>query len=426
MVDSTIAAVDAWEVLDSRGNPTVAAGVHLGDGSYGQATVPSGASTGRHEVHELRDGGDRYGGKGVLQAVTNVRTELADAVRGLDGANQRAVDRTLRETDGTADLSRLGANAVLAVSVATAIAASTAHSVPLYEWVGGDSSLPLPMVNILSGGAHAGRCLDIQDVLVIALEAPTFAVAIEQIAAVRRAAVALATEQGLPAGLVADEGGLGLPLGSNERALDFVVSAIERAGFAPGSEVALALDVAASQFCRDGGYHLDTEGRSFDRAGWLDEIEKWVRNHPVVSIEDAVDEDDWESWAELTRRLGERVQLLGDDFFVTNAERLDRGIRERSANAILVKPNQSGTLTGAADVVRSAHDAGFGTVVSARSGETEDSWIADLAVGWGAGQLKVGSTTRSERTAKWNRVLALEHSTGMRYHGRRALAKGMR
>jgi len=416
--ETAIAGVDAWEVLDSRGNPTVAASVRLVGGAVGKTAVPSGASTGRHEAPELRDGDVRYGGKGVLQAVRHVRTDLADAVRGLDAADQPAVDTALK----AADIALVGANAVLAVSVATALAAAAAYGRELYEWVSGESVLPLPMVNILSGGAHAGRCLDIQDVLVIPLRATTFAEAIEQVAAVRRQATELAVHKRLSAGQVADEGGLGLPLESNEAALEFVTTAIERAGFAAGTDLALAIDVAASQFYRADQYRLEIEGRVFDRAGWLDEIERWVGNHPVISLEDACAEDDWESWQELTTRVGGRLQLLGDDFFVTNSTRLQRGIDEHAANAILVKPNQIGTLSDAAEVVRIARDNGFATVVSARSGETEDSWIADLATGWGAGQLKVGSTTRSERTAKWNRLLEIEHTTKLPYIGAAALS----
>lgn len=417
MTDCRIDVVDAWEVLDSRGNPTVAASVRLRGGATGKCAVPSGASTGKHEAPELRDGEFRYAGKGVLRAVENVRTTLADVVRGIDAVDQSTVDNALRN----ADVNRVGANAVLAVSVASALAAATAHGRQLYEWVPGDPVLPLPMVNILSGGAHAGRCLDIQDVLVIPLRAGTFAEAIEQIAAVRRQATEIAVQRRLTAGQVADEGGLGLPLESNEAAFEFVTTAIARAGFEPGRDLALAVDIAASQFFLSGEYRLQTEGRVLDPAAWLTEVERWVRNHPIVSVEDACAEDEWEAWAELTARLGKRVQLLGDDFFVTNSARLQRGIDEHAANSILVKPNQIGTLSDALSVVRQAHEHGIATVVSARSGETEDAWIADLATGWGAGQLKVGSTTRSERTAKWNRLLEIEHTAGLRYAGAAAL-----
>lgn len=417
MTDSRIEAVDAWEVLDSRGNPTVAAAVRLGDGAIGKCAVPSGASTGKHEAPELRDGEFRYAGKGVRQAVDNVRTTLADAVRGIDAGDQVTVDDALRN----ADIAKVGANAVLAVSVATALAAAAAHGQELYEWVPGNSVLPLPMVNILSGGAHAARCLDIQDVLVIPLRARTFGEALEQVAAVRRQAAEMAVRQRLTAGQVADEGGLGLPLESNEAAFEFVTNAITEAGFEPGRDLSLAVDIAASQFFDAGHYRLQIEGRVLDRGAWLTEVQRWVRNHPIVSVEDACAEDEWYAWADLTARLGDRVQLLGDDFFVTDAARLQRGIDQQAANSILVKPNQIGTLSDALSVVRQAHENGIATVVSARSGETEDAWIADLATGWGAGQLKVGSTTRSERTAKWNRLLEIEHATGLPYAGAAAL-----
>lgn len=417
MTDCRIDAIDAWEVLDSRGNPTVAAAVRLHGGAVGKCAVPSGASTGKHEAPELRDGEFRYAGKGVLRAVANVRGPLADAVRGLDATDQATVDDALRN----ADLNRLGANAVLAVSVASALAAASAHGRELYEWVPGDSVLPLPMVNILSGGAHAGRCLDIQDVLVIPLRARTFAEAIEQAAAVRRQAAEIAVRRRLTAGQVADEGGLGLPLASNEAAFEFVTTAITQAGFEPGRDLSLAVDIAASQFFQSGEYRLEIEGRVLDRGAWLTEVQRWVRNHSIVSVEDACAEDEWYAWADLTARLGNRVQLLGDDFFVTNSARLQRGITEGAGNSILVKPNQIGTLSDALSVVRQAHENGIATVVSARSGETEDAWIADLATGWGAGQIKVGSTTRSERTAKWNRLLEIEHTAGLRYAGAAAL-----
>jgi enolase len=413
--DPAIAAVDAWEVLDSRGTPTVAASVRLAGGARGIARVPSGASTGRHEAHELRDGGPRYAGRGVLRAVDNARGELAAAVLGLDGTDQEAVDAALRTADGTPELSRLGANAVLAISVAAAMAAATAAGQSLWESLRGTPSLPRPMVNILSGGAHAGRCLDIQDVLAIPLTAGSFAEAIEWCAATRAAAVSLATERGLRAGLVADEGGLGLRLGSNAAALDFVTAAIELAGLRPGVQVGIGIDIAASQFYADGGYRLAIEDRSVDAAQWPDVVAGWVAAHPVVSVEDAAAEDDWPVWQQIHDQLDTGVQLIGDDLFATNVDRLRRGIAERSANAILVKPNQAGTLSDALAALQSAQAAGFGTIVSARSGETEDSWIADLAVGWGAGQLKVGSTTRSERTAKWNRVLEIEHTTALPY-----------
>jgi enolase len=421
-----IVDVDAWEVLDSRGRPTVAASVRVAGGGTGSAAVPSGASVGTHEAHELRDGGDRYAGRGVLGAVENVRTSLAEAVKGRDATDQAAVDRALRDADGTRNLEHLGANAVLAVSLATALAAADQQRVPLYRYLAGDRlTIPLPMINIVSGGAHAGGAVDIQDVLVVPVAAESFADALETVVRVRAATVAVAEAEGHRASLVADEGGIGVQLGSNRAALELVIRGIERAGLTPGGDVALAIDVAATQFFRDGRYVLAAEDRSLDPADWVAELAEWVRDLPIVSIEDPSADDDWEAWAIASKELG-AIQLLGDDLFVTSRERLQRGIDEGVANAILVKPNQNGTLTGASEVVRQAHDAGYATVLSARSGETEDSWLADLAVGWATGQIKVGSTTRSERTAKWNRLLriARELGTEATYAGGAALRRG--
>jgi enolase len=423
--------VDACEVLDSRGRPTVWCEVALAGGARGTAAVPSGASTGSHERFELRDGGDRYGGRGVLRAVGNARDVLGPAVRGMDAADQRSIDAALVDADGTRNLSRLGANAVLAVSVATSIAAAAAGGAPLYrhlaESLGHEPVLPLPMVNILSGGAHAGGCVDIQDYLVIPLAASSFAEAIEMAAAVREGARRQATKMGYFAELAADEGGLGLPLESNRAGLELLRDGIEAAGLRPGTDVAIALDIAANQIASPAGYTLRTEERDFDSAGFVGELEQWCTAYPVISIEDPLSEDDWPGWRLAAERMAANIQLLGDDLFATDIERLETGIAQRAANAVLVKPNQVGTLTGASDVVRRARAAGMATVVSARSGETEDSWLADLAVGWAAGQIKVGSTTRSERTAKWNRLLRIEHSLGAaaRYAGPGALAKGL-
>jgi enolase len=429
-----IAGLLAWEALDSRGTPTVACEVRLEGGATGSATVPSGASTGSHEAVELRDGGERYGGKGVRRAVGNVSTELADAVRGLDALAQEELDAALRAADGTADLSRLGANAVLAVSVAAAIAAASATGQPLYRsaaspptgaGAGGQVLLPLPMVNVLSGGAHAGDALDIQDVLVVPLGATSFAEAIEWAWRVRRATAEVLSDQGLASTLVADEGGLGPVLASNRAALEVLSRGIERSGLVPGDEAAIAVDIAANRLHdpATGKYHLASEGRTLEPEAWVAEVATWLEELPVVSLEDVMAEDDWDGWALAARQLSQ-VQLLGDDLFVTDTSRLARGIRDGVANAVLVKANQTGTLSSARAVVVQAQQANFATVISARSGDTEDSWLADLAVAWRTGQIKVGSTTRSERTAKWNRLLRIEAECGesAAFAGRAALA----
>lgn len=419
-----VIGVDGWEALDSRGLPTVSCEVRLACGARADATVPSGASTGRHEARELRDGGVRYGGRGVTRAVENVRGELARAVAGIDASDQRALDAALRAADGTGDLGRLGANAVLAVSVAAALAAASALEQPLWRTLGERPLLPLPMINILSGGAHAGGAIDVQDLLAVPVGAHSFGEALEWAARVRAAAAELLEERGLIAALVADEGGLGPRLGSNREALELLTRAIERTGLALGDDVAIAIDVAASQFVQpDGGYRLGVEGRTLDADELNAELAGWAAEHPLVSIEDPLGEDDWAGWAAATALLG-RLQLLGDDLFVTDPERLERGIESGVANAVLVKPNQTGTLSCALEVVERARAASYATVLSARSGETEDSWLADLAVGWRTGQIKVGSTMRSERTAKWNRLLRIEAELGdeAEFAGRAALA----
>jgi enolase len=426
MSSTRISVVRAWEALDSRGTPTVACEVRLLSDASGVATVPSGASTGTHEALELRDGGGRYGGKGVLRAVAAVAGTIAPALAGLDAADQAGLDGTLRALDGTPELSRLGANAVLAVSLAAALAAADAEREPLWRLLGAEPLLPLPMVNVVSGGAHArGAGVDVQDFLAVPVGASSFTEAIEWAARVRGATADLAAARGLPAALVADEGGLGLALPSNRAGLELLLAGIERAGLAPGTEVGIAVDVAATQLATDGGYRLATEDRTLEPGGLIEELEGWCGDFPVVSLEDPLAEDDWEGWAEITRRLGSRVQLLGDDLFVTQVDRLERGIAGSVANAILVKPNQCGTLTDARAALERAQAAGYATVVSARSGDTEDSWLADLAVGWRAGQIKVGSTTRSERTAKWNRLLRIEGELGAEasFAGRAALAR---
>ncbi|HZQ29013.1 MAG TPA: phosphopyruvate hydratase [Acidimicrobiales bacterium] len=408
----------AWEALDSRGNPTVACEVRLRGGATAEAAVPSGASTGTHEALELRDGGTRYGGKGVRTAVGHVKDELAAAVVGRDASDQVGLDLALADADASPGFERLGANAVLAVSIASARAAAAASGLPLWQWLAGQDGavpiMPMPMFNILSGGAHAARAVDVQDFLVVPVGASAFSEALEWGWRVRRAAVDVAGDRGLAAtaALVADEGGLGLVLESNRAALQLLYESIERSGLVPGEQVAIALDVAATQLAVTGGagtrYRLAAEGREIDASALVDELEAWVDAFPVVSIEDPLGEDDWAGWAEAGERLGSRVQLIGDDLFVTDVERLGQGVERSVANAVLVKPNQTGTLSRAKAVVDRAKEVGFATVVSARSGETEDAWLSDLAVGWGAGQIKVGSLTRSERTAKWNRLLRIE------------------
>jgi enolase len=427
---STISSLFAWEAFDSRGNPTVACEVTLADGSTGAAMAPSGASTGTYEALELRDGGDRFDGKGTRKAVANVNGPLADAVVGLEAIDQSAVDRSLRDADGTAGLQRLGANAVLPVSIATAVAAAASSRMPLYRYVaeiGGAPLLPMPMVNIISGGAHAGRSIDIQDLLVVPVSARSFSDAIELAWRVRRATVLEADKRGLPTALIADEGGLGPVLPSNRAALELLDAGIRRAGLVPGEDIAIAIDVAANQFYdpKTGRYRLGVEARDLDPAELIEQVAQWCRDFPIVSIEDALADQDWDSWTLAAQRLTD-IQLLGDDLFVTDSIRLARGIEDRVANAVLVKPNQVGTLSDARSVVGQARQAGFATVLSARSGETEDSWLSDLAVGWRTGQIKVGSTMRSERTAKWNRLMRIEAELGdaAEFAGRLAIAPG--
>ena len=406
-----IAHVTAWEALDSRGRPTVAARLELADGTAATAHAPSGASAGSHEARELRDGGTRRGGLGVLSAVDNVRSRIAPAIQGMRFDDPSVVDDALAELDGTDDFSNLGANATLAVSLATTLAVAASERTTVARWLQpeGELLLPMPMVNIVSGGAHAGRSIDIQDVLVVPLGATSFAQAIEWCADVRDAASAMSIELGAPgASLVADEGGVSVPFGSNEDALRFVVDAIARSGHQPGSDLSLAIDVAATQFFEDGHYRLASENRTLTASELTDELSQWVDDYPVVSIEDALAEDEWHDWVIATRLLGSRIQLIGDDHFVTNGVRLATGVALGSANSILVKVNQNGLVSRSRAVLDQARAAGFSTVVSARSGETEQSWLADFAVGWQAGQIKVGSTHRSERGAKWNRLLELE------------------
>ncbi|WP_163542030.1 phosphopyruvate hydratase [Occultella kanbiaonis] len=411
MSSTEITRVRAWEALDSRGRPTVACRIDLDGGAHAVARVPSGASTGSHEVAELRDGGTRYEGAGVRNAVAAVIDHVGPAVIGLDAESTAQVDRAIAAVEQEREPGTVGANATLAVSLAAVIAAANAQDAPLARMLHpvGPLQLPMPMVNIVSGGAHAAGALDIQDVLVIPEGASTFAEAIEWVAMVRAAATRIALDRGFAeAALVADEGGLGLRLGSNVAALELVAEAVETSGLDLGTDVTIAIDAAATEFYADGAYTLARDGRILDAERLLAMYSDWVDRFPIRSIEDPLAEDDWDGWALATRELGGRIDLVGDDLFVTQADRLKRGVAEHSATAILVKVNQNGLVSRAGDVLRTARDAGFRTIVSARSGETEDSWVADLATGWAAGQLKVGSTHRSERTAKWNRVLELE------------------
>jgi enolase len=404
-----IESVLAWEALDSRGTPTVGCIVRVEGGAEGVVHVPSGASTGRHEAHERRDGGVRYGGRGVKGAVDALNTEIAAALRGEDAADQGALDDLLIELDGTVELSRLGGNTVLAASLACAVAAAAGGRVPLWRVLAPDDPplLPLPMVNVLSGGAHAGGLVDIQDVLVVPVGAATIAEAIEWAWRARAGTAEELRARGHDTALVADEGGLAAPLATNREAIEVVLRGIERAGLIPGMEAALALDVAATQLLAvDGRYHLRSEARMVTPTELVDEIVEWCDAYPIVSVEDLLAEDD-PLWLEATKALAGR-QVLGDDLFVTSPERFAAGCATGIANAVLVKPNQCGTLSRACEVVEAARAAGYATVVSARSGDTEDAWLADLAVGWRAGQIKVGSLARSERTAKWNRLLRIE------------------
>lgn len=402
------AAIDglrAFEVLDSRGRPTVEAEVRLADGTVARASVPSGASTGRHEAVELRDGDpSRYAGRGVLRAVANVEGEIAARLHGMDARDREAVDAALTALDGTADRSRLGGNAILAASVATARAGAASRGLPLWAHLGGEGRpLPRPMVNALSGGLHAGRSVDLQDYLAIPLRAETFPAAIEQVAAVLAALADELAERGRTL-LRADEGGFAA-FGGNEEGLEVLTRAIERAGLEPGADVGIGLDVAATHFAAEGGYRLAADDGAIDAAAWGERLVDWVDRHPIVSIEDPFGEDDWAAWPGFAARVGERVQVIGDDLLCTRIERLDRAIEERAANAVLIKANQVGTLSEALAVARRAADAGWRRVVSARSGETEDDWLADLAIAAGPAQLKVGSLTQSERLAKYNRLL---------------------
>jgi len=410
----TVRDLRALEILDSRGNPTVMVEAELSDATVASAKVPSGASTGAHEAVELRDGDPgRYAGKGVRKAVENVARVLAPELRGADAEDQRALDRRMIELDGTRDKSRLGANAILGVSCAVARAVARSREIPLWRYLadGRRATLPVPMVNILSGGLHAAKNFEFQDFLAIPVGSATYSEALEAVAAVHRAASAVLKTRGYVVTGVADEGGWGPRLPSNETALDVMLEAIERAR----RPMVIAIDVAASHFFENGKYELRTEARSLDSNQMIDLLAAWAVRYPIVSIEDGLAEDDWAGWQKLTAALGAKIQLIGDDLFATNPARLERGIRERAANAVLVKMNQIGTLTETFEVIDRAREAGFRAVISARSGETEDDFLADLSVASGAGQIKIGSITRSERLAKYNRLLEIERSGELPY-----------
>ncbi|MEM7220049.1 MAG: phosphopyruvate hydratase [Pseudomonadota bacterium] len=421
---TAIAKVLGREVLDSRGNPTVEAEVTTAAGNTGSACAPSGASTGSREALELRDGDkSRYLGKGVLQAVTNVNGALASAVVGVDAADQRALDDAMLKADGTENKSNLGANAILAVSLAAAKAAAMDAGVPLYRHMNGlygnvAMRMPVPMMNILNGGEHADNNVDIQEFMVQPVGASSFAEGLRCGAEIFHALKSV-LQKGGQSTAVGDEGGFAPNLDSNAAALTAIASAVGQAGYSLGQDVTLALDCAASEFYRDGQYHLAGDGVSYDSAGFVDYLAALAADHPIVSIEDGMDENDWDGWKLLTQRIGAGVQLVGDDLFVTNTKILKRGIDESIGNAILIKLNQIGSLSETLDTVKMAHDAGFATVISHRSGETEDTTIADLAVATGAGQIKTGSLSRSDRVAKYNRLLRIESELGdVEYRGR--------
>ena len=413
-MSSLIEDVIGREILDSRGNPTVEVDVFLEGGAVGTAMVPSGASTGAHEAVELRDGDrERYGGKGVLAAVRAVNESLRPELMGVDAIDQVSVDRLLISLDGTDNKSKLGANALLGVSLAVAHAASEAVGLPLYRYLGGAGArtLPVPLVNILNGGKHAVDSTDFQEFMIVPLGAPTFREGLRWAAETFHALGALLHEEGL-ATTVGDEGGYAPSLGSNEDAVAAVLTAIERAGYTPGEQIAIALDPATTELYGDGRYTLAREDRALTGGELIDFWADWADRYPIISIEDGLAEDDWEGWTQLTARLGDRLQLVGDDLLVTNTERLSRAIRERSANSILVKLNQIGTLTETIEAIEMAQRAGWTAVVSHRSGETEDTTIADLAVALNTGQIKTGSVSRSERIAKYNRLLRIEEELG--------------
>jgi len=418
----------AREILDSRGNPTVEVDVTLEDGSLGRAAVPSGASTGAHEAVERRDGdARRYRGKGVLEAVAAVNGEIAELLVGFDATEQVAIDRAMIELDGTRNKGRLGANAILGVSLAVAKAAAEACTQPLYRYVGGTSAslMPVPMMNIINGGEHADNPIDIQEFMIMPVSAPSLREAVRMGAEVFHTLKAELSSAGLSTG-IGDEGGFAPDIKSAREALDFILRSVEKAGYRPGADIMLALDCAATEYFRDGAYRLEGEGLVLSSADNVAYLEALVGDYPIASIEDGCAEDDWDGWAALTAALGDRVRLVGDDLFVTNPERLSQGISRRCGNALLVKVNQIGTLTETLEAVEMAHRAGYACVMSHRSGETEDATIADLAVATNCGQIKTGSLARSDRLAKYNQLIRIEEALGesARYAGRGVLRAG--
>jgi enolase len=421
---SEIIDIVGREILDSRGNPTVEVDVLLASGATGRAAVPSGASTGEHEAVELRDGGERYDGKGVTKAVNFVNDEIAETLYGVDALDQRFVDQQMIELDGSENKARLGANSILGTSLAVAKAAASESDLPLYRYVGGANAhvLPVPMMNVLNGGAHADNNVDLQEFMLMPVGAPSFTEALRWGTETYHRLKALLKERGLSTA-VGDEGGFAPDLKSNEEAIQLLVEAISASGFTPGDEIAIALDPAMSELFRDGSYHLDGEGKVLDAAATVEFWARLVDTYPIVSIEDGMAEDDWEGWAALTTAIGDRVQLVGDDLFVTNVTRLQRGIDDKVANSVLVKVNQIGTLTETLTTVELAQSRGYSTVMSHRSGETEDTTIADLAVATNCGQIKTGAPARSDRVAKYNQLLRLEAELGEQaaYRGLRAL-----
>lgn len=411
---TSITQVIGREILDSRGNPTVEAEVTLSSGVTGRAAVPSGASTGEREAIELRDGDkNRYLGKGVLKAVSHINNELASCVAGLDCTDQATIDKSMIALDGTENKSRLGANALLAVSLANAQAAALSRKLPLYRYLGGEQAvtLPVPMMNIINGGAHADNSVDLQEFMILPIGARKFSEALRYGTEVFHALKSVLSSRGMNTA-VGDEGGFAPDLSSNEEAIEVILRAIEMAGFKAGHEIALGLDVASSEFYKNGQYELASEARSFNSEQFTEYLSNWVDQYPIITIEDGMAENDWEGWATLTRRLGDRVQLVGDDLFVTNTSILKRGIDQSIANSILIKFNQIGTLTETLDAISMAHNAGYTAVISHRSGETEDVTLADLAVATNTGQIKTGSLSRSDRVAKYNQLLRIEAELG--------------
>ncbi|GGG09998.1 phosphopyruvate hydratase [Paenibacillus aceti] len=409
-----ISDVYAREVLDSRGNPTVEVEVYLESGAIGRAIVPSGASTGAHEAVELRDGDNsRYLGKGVLKAVENVNEHIAPEVIGMDALDQLGIDKLMIALDGTPNKGKFGANAILAVSMAVARAAADALDLPLYVYLGGFNAkqLPVPMMNIVNGGAHADNNVDVQEFMILPVGAPSFKEALRTGAEIFHNLKSVLKAKGLNTA-VGDEGGFAPNFTSNEDALSSIMEAIEKAGYKPGVDVFLGMDVASTEFFKDGKYHLDGEGKSFTSAEFVDLLASWVDKYPIITIEDGCSEDDWEGWKLLTEKLGDKIQLVGDDLFVTNTERLEKGINEGIGNSILIKVNQIGTLTETFDAIEMAKRAGYTAVVSHRSGESEDSTIADIAVATNAGQIKTGAPSRTDRIAKYNQLLRIEDQLG--------------